>query len=120
MPSSLAHFSSFYSYNYYLYAGGENGYEIMQSGAPTVVVETAAHPTELDAAMAENAAYTSYPGDPTAGVMMENAGYVSSTLQSAVGDEEGNVAVESLTATVMENVAATAENNGINSNSNRV
>ena len=80
----------------------------MQSGAPTVV-ETAAHPTELDVAMVENAAYTS----PTAGVMMENAAYVFSTLQSAVGDEEGNVApttVESITATVMENVTATAEN----------
>ena len=81
----------------------------MLSGAPTVVVETAAHPTELDAAMVENAA--SCPGDPTAGLIMENAAYVSSTLQSAVnqGDEEGNVAVESLTATVMENITATAE-----------
>ena len=81
----------------------------MQSDAPTVVVETSAHPTELDAAMVENAAYNSFPGDPTAGVMMENAAYVSSTLQSAVGDEEGTT-VESITATVTENVAATAEN----------
>ena len=82
----------------------------MQSDARTVVVETSAHPTELDAAMVENAAYTSYPGDPTAGVMMENAAYASSTLQSAVVDEEGTTTVESITATVTENVAATAEN----------
>ena len=81
----------------------------MQGDAPTVVVETSANPTEL-AAMVENAAYNSYPGDPTAGVMMENAAYVSSTLQSAVGDEEGTTTVESITATVTENVAATAEN----------
>ena len=59
----------------------------------------------------ENAAYTFYPGDPTAG--SSDYGEFCSTLQSAVGDQEGNVApttVESLTATVMENVTATAEN----------
>ena len=57
--------------------------------------------------LVENAAYTSYPGDPTAGVMAENAAYVSSSL---IEPEEGNVVpatTENVAATRMKIVAAT-------------
>ena len=56
--------------------------------------------------MVENAAYTSYPGDPTAEAMADNAAYVSSTSEP----EEGNVVpatAENVAATGMKIVATT-------------